>query len=128
MDEVGWNDAASNLHMWNCSRSSHTYKLVIMTMQQPPCIVYLWTFDKYHRTAVRNGCDCVDKGHSGEGSQPDCRGTILPTEDDDRMIYHGNQEQSRCSRLVSYAHKNLLLGRWCILVESISLSRIFHLQ
>ena len=122
------NDAASNLYMWNCSRSSHTYKLVIMTMQQPPCIVYLWTFDEYHRTAVRNGCDFVDKGHSGEGSQPDCRGTILPTEDDDRMTCHDNQEQSRCSRLVSYAHKKLLSGRGCILVESISLSRIFYLQ
>ena len=82
-----------------------------MTMQQPPCIVNIWTFDEYHRTAVRDGCDCVDKGHSGEGSQPDCRGTILPTEDDDRMTYHDNQEQSRCSRLVSYAHKKLLLGR-----------------
>ena len=114
--------------MWNCSRSSHTYKLVLMTMQQPPCIVYLWTFDEYHRTAVRNGCAFVDKGHSGEGSQPDCRGTMLPTEDDDRMTCHDNQEQSRCSRLVSYAHKKLLLGRWYILVASINLSRIFYLQ
>ena len=125
---MGWNDAASNLHVWNCSPSSHTYKLVIMAMQQPPCTVYLWTVDEYHRTAVRNGCEFVDKGHSGEGSQPDCRGVILPSEDDDRMIYHGNQEQCRCSRLLSYIHKKLLLGRWCILVDSVKLRRMFYLQ
>ena len=82
-----------------------------MTMQQPPCIIHIWTFDEYHRTAVRDGCDFVDKGHSGEGSQPDCRDAILPNEDDDRMTSHGNQEQSRCSRLVSYAYKKLLLGK-----------------
>ena len=33
LGEVGWNDAASNLYMWNCSYSPHTYKLVIITMQ-----------------------------------------------------------------------------------------------
>jgi len=55
-------------------------------------------------------------------------GTMLPTEDDDRMTCHDNQEQSRCSSLVSYAHKKLLSGRGCILVGSISLSRIFYLQ
>ena len=90
--------------------------------------MYLLTFDECHRTAARNGRPLVDKGHFGEGSQPDCRRATLPTEDDDRMICHGNQEQPRCSRLVSYVHKKLLLGRWCILVESVKLNRIFYLQ
>ena len=44
------------------------------------------------------------------------------------MIFHGNQEEPRCSRLVSNTHKKLLLGRWCILVESVQLNRIFLLQ
>ena len=52
----------------------------------------------------------------------------MPTEDDDRMICHGNQEQSRCSRLLSYIHKKLLLGIWCILVDSVKLRRMFYLQ
>ena len=92
LDKVGWNDEASNLHMWNCSRSSHTYKLVIMSMQKPPFSVYLLTFDKYYWTAVKNGCDYVDKRNFEGGSQPDCRGTIFPNKDDDRMICHDNQE------------------------------------
>ena len=72
---------------------------------------YLWTFDKYYWTAVSNGCPFVDKSHFGKGSQPDCRRATLPTKDGDRMICHGIQEQCRCSRLVSYVHKKLLLGR-----------------
>ena len=80
-----------------------------MPMQQPPFTVYLWTFDEYHRTAVRNGHAFVDKGHFGEGSQPDCRGAILPTEDDDRMTCHGNQERSPLSRSITYVQKKLFL-------------------
>ena len=55
-------------------------------------------------------------------------GQSLPTEDDDRMICHGNQEQSRCSRLVSYIHKKLFLDGWFMLFDSVKLSRIFHVQ
>ena len=117
-----------DFHMWNCSRSSHTYKLVIVTMQQPPFIVSLLTFDKYCWTAVRNRCSFDDKGHYGGGSQPKLQEAKWLTEDDDRMICHGNQEQFRCSRLVSHIHKKLLLGRWCILVDSVKLRRIFYLQ
>ena len=43
-------------------------------------------------TAVKNGCDYVDKRNFEGGSQPDCRGTIFPNKDDDRMICHDNQE------------------------------------
>ncbi len=38
-------------------------------------------------------------------------GAIFLTEDDRRLTCHGKQEQSTCFRLVSYAHKKLLLGR-----------------
>jgi len=70
------------INMWNCSRSSHTYKLVIMTMQRPPCIVHRkekFATCNIHAPSVPLGSGNIIKGNFGwvvAGRRFRCRATF----------------------------------------------------